>query len=86
MGSGLAYERPTAGATAVAVDYERHALQRLAPVVASVRVFRAVAHSCKFTIYLFCLVFSRKFNIKRGLFAHQSPTLPQKIDSREGLF
>ena len=35
---------------------------------------------------LFCLVFSNKFNIMSGLFIHQSLTLPQKIDSREGLF
>ena len=35
---------------------------------------------------LFCLVFSRKFNIMSGLFVHQSLTLPQKIDSRGGLF
>ena len=31
-----------AGATAVAVDYEHHVLQRLAPVVANVHVFRAI--------------------------------------------
>ena len=34
----------------------------------------------------FCLVFSRKFNIITALSAHQSLTLPQKNDSREGLF
>ena len=34
----------------------------------------------------FCLVFSKKFNILSALSVHQSPTLPQKIDSREGLF
>ncbi len=34
---------------------------------------------------LHCLVFSDKFNIMSGLFIHQSLTLPQKIDSREGL-
>ena len=34
----------------------------------------------------FCLVFSHKFNIMSGLFVHQSLTLPQKIDSREGWF
>lgn len=43
-----------AGATAVAVDYEQHALQRLALVVANVHVFRAIAHLCEFTAYLFC--------------------------------
>ena len=36
---------------------------------------------------LFFLSISRnKFNIKRALSAHQSLTLLQKIDSREGLF
>ena len=33
----------------------------------------------------FCKFFSRKFNTKSGLFIHQLPTFPQKIDSREGL-
>ena len=75
-----------AGATAVAVDYEHHVLQRLAPVVANVHVFRAIAHLCEFTAYLFCLVSGRNFNMISALFAHQSPTLSQKIDSREGLF
>ena len=37
-------------------------------------------HNC------FCPVFSCKFNIITALSVHQSPTLPQKIDSREGLF
>jgi len=34
----------------------------------------------------FCIVFSKKFNTKSGFFVHQPLTLPQKIDSREGLF
>ena len=34
----------------------------------------------------FCLVFNKNFNIMAVRFAHQSPTLPQKNDSREGLF
>ena len=34
----------------------------------------------------FCLVFSKNFNIISALSARQSPTLPQKIDSRGGLF
>ena len=34
----------------------------------------------------FCLVFGKKFNIMSTIFVHQSPTLSQKIDSREGLF
>ena len=54
--------------------------------------------SCKRTCFLcrcpracmrhnrFRLVFSRKFNIISALFVHQSLTLPQKIDSREGWF
>ena len=33
-----------------------------------------------------CQLFSKKFNIKSALFLHQPRTLPQKIDSREGLF
>ena len=34
----------------------------------------------------FCQLFSGKFNIISTLSGHQSPTLPQKNDSREGLF
>ena len=33
----------------------------------------------------FCKLFSKNFNTKSGLSIHQLPTLPQKIDSREGL-
>ena len=33
-----------------------------------------------------CQLFSERFNIISTLSGHQSPTLPQKIDSREGLF
>ena len=33
----------------------------------------------------FCLFFSNKFNTISALSINQSPTLPQKIDSREGL-
>ena len=71
---------------AVLVVREQHALQPLAMASASVHVFRAVAHSRLFTANLFCLVFSDKFNIMSALFVHQSLTLPQKIDSRGGLF
>ena len=71
---------------AVAVVCEQHALQPLALAAANVCVFLAVAHSCGFTASLFCLVFSKKFNIISALFVHQSLTLSQKIDSREGLF
>ena len=42
---------------------------------------------CPCTLYnCFCPVFSWKFNIITALSAHQSHTLPQIIDSREGLF
>ena len=34
----------------------------------------------------FCLFFSKKFNTKSALSVHQMSTLPQKIDSRGGLF
>ena len=34
----------------------------------------------------FCPLFSRFFNTKSAIFIHQPLTLPQKIDSREGLF
>ena len=71
---------------AVAVVCEQHALQPLAQAVVSVCVFLAVAHSRVFTASLFCLVFSKEFNIISTLFVHQSLTLPQKIDSRGGLF
>ncbi len=40
--------------------------------------------TCQFVS--FCKFFSKKFNTKSGLFIHQLRTLPQKIDSREGLF
>ena len=33
-----------------------------------------------------CQLFSMNFNIMTALFVHQSFTLLQKIDSREGLF
>ena len=71
---------------AVPVACEQHALQPLALAAASASVFLAVAHSCGFTASLTCLIFSKKFNIISALFVHQSLTLPQKIDSREGLF
>jgi len=70
----------------VAVVREQHALQPLALAAASACVLLAVAHPRVFTESLFCLVFSKKFNIISALFVHQSLTLPQKIDSREGLF
>ena len=35
---------------------------------------------------LLCPLFSKKFNTMSAIFVHQPLTLPQKIDSREGLF
>ena len=71
---------------AVPVAREQRALQPLELVVASLHVFRAFAHLRVSTTHWFCLVFSKKFNIMSAFVVHQSPTLPQKIDSREGLF
>ena len=70
----------------VPVGHELHALQPFARVVVSVRAFRAVAHSRVFTTRRSCLVLSKNFNTMSAIFIHQPPTLPQKIDSREGLF
>ena len=71
---------------AVAVGCEQHALQLLALAVASPHVLRVVTMRV-YAEQLFFLSISRnKFNIKRALSAHQSLTLLQKIDSREGLF
>ena len=63
-----------------------YALQPLALAVVSVRIFRAVAICVHTTELLFCLVFSKDFNIMSALSDHQLPTTPQKIDSRGGLF
>ena len=54
-------------------------------VVVNVRVFCAVIHARAHISIIFCLFFSVKFNMKSALFVCQLPTLPQKIDSREGL-
>ena len=70
----------------VPVGHELHALQPFARVVVSVRAFRAVAHSRVFTTRRSCLVLSKNFNTMSAFSVHQPPTLPQKIDSREGLF
>ena len=37
-------------------------------------------------LLLLCKIFSAKFNAMSAVFAHHLPALPQKIDSREGLF
>ena len=63
-----------------------YALQPLALAVVSVRIFRAVAICVHTTELLFCIVFSKNFNIMSALSAHQLSTTPQKIDSRGGLF
>ena len=70
----------------VSVGRGQHALQPFALAVASTRILCAVAHSRVYAAYSFCLTFSADFNIMSALFVHQSFTLPQKIDSRGGLF
>ena len=60
--------------------------QLLALAVVSVRAFRTVTHEFVYGTIAFCLVFSEYFNILSAHFVHQSLTLPQKIDSREGCF
>ena len=71
---------------AVPVGRGLHALQPLALAVASARVFPCRCTKTRMRHNRFCLVFSKKFNIKSGHSVHQSLTLPQKIDSRGGLF
>ena len=64
----------------VAVVREQHALQPLALAAASACVFLAVAHSCGFTVSLFCLVFSKKFNIISALSStNRSPCRKKSI-------
>ena len=57
----------------------------LALAVVSVHAFRPVVIGL-YMAHLFCLVFSKKFNIMSALSAHQAHALPQKIDSRESCF
>jgi len=71
---------------AVSVGREQHALQPLALLVVNVPAFRRRCLYARTQHSLFCPVFSKKFNIIAALFIHQSPALPQKIDSRGGLF
>ena len=47
---------------------------------------RQLVHSSTRQLAKYCQFFSRKFNTMSALFIHQLLTLPQKIDSREGLF
>ena len=70
----------------VSVGRGQHALQPLALALASARVLCAVAHSRVHAAQPFCLTFGKNFNIMSAFFVHQSFTLPQKIDSRGGLF
>ena len=42
--------------------------------------------TCQPVSLKYCQLFSMDFNIMTALFVHQSFTLPQKIDSRGGLF
>ena len=71
---------------AVFVSREQHALHPLALVFVSVRVLCAVAHTQRTHHNRSCPVFGNNFNTLTALFAHQPPTSPQKIDSREGWF
>ena len=59
---------------------------RLRRLIVNIRVFSAGPCACIQHYLFFCLVFSKIFNIVSALSAHQSLTLPQKIDSREGWF
>ena len=71
---------------AVSVGRELLVLQPLALAVVNVRAFCAFIPTRVYGTIVLCLVFSKKFNIISGLSVNQSPTLSQKIDSREGLF
>ena len=71
---------------AVAVSCALHAQQLLVLAVVSLPAFRFRCLCACSQPNLFCLVFGMKFNILTALFVHQPFTLPQKIDSREGLF
>lgn len=64
---------------------EEHSRHPLALAVVSARAFRAVTHERICGTTDFCLVFGKIFNIMSALSVHQSPILPQIIDSREGL-
>ena len=65
----------------------QHALQPFAQADSKHTRFQCCCPcACIQHFLFFCLVFSRKFNIVSALSAHQSLTLPQKINSREGWF
>ena len=69
---------------AASVGCELHVRQPLALAVVNIRAFRLRFLSARKRHNLLCLVFGKNFNIMSALFVHQTPTLPQKIDSREG--
>ena len=71
---------------AVAVGCALHVQQPLALAVVNLPAFRLRFLFARTRLNLFCLVFGTKFNILSALFVRQSFTLPQKNDSREGLF
>ena len=71
---------------AVAVGCELHARQPLVLAVVSLPAFRCRCLYACTRPNLFCLIFGAKFNIFSVLFVRQAFTLPQKNDSREGLF
>jgi len=49
-------------------------------------IFAFISHCFAILFLNVCKVFSANFNTVSALVTHLSPTLPQKIDSREGLF
>ena len=69
---------------AASVGCELHARQPLVLAVVNIRAFRLRFLSARKRHNLLCLIFGKNFNIMSALFDHQTPTLPQKIDSREG--
>ena len=71
---------------AVAVGCALHAQQPLVLAVVNLPAFCCRCLCACTQPNLFCLVFGAKFNILSALFVRQAFTLPQKIDSREGLF
>ena len=46
----------------------------------------ALLLTCQPVNLISCQLFGREFNIMSALFVHQSLSLPQKIDSLEGLY
>ena len=69
----------------VSVGREQHGLQTLAQAVVSVRVFRVVAHARVCGTIIFCLVFSKKFNIMSAfLFTNRPPCRKKSILAKVG--